>query len=145
MKQHLPKNGFTLLELLVVISIIGILIAMGMAAFGTAQRRGRDAKRRADLQSIQKAQEQYYAENTSYLVWGDQTCAGAVGTSMQSIPTDPKSDATYYYWCHSLAEGYCIEAALEDDTSGNCSACAWDGSAYSMTAGTNKYCVYNLQ
>ena len=59
-------NAFSLLELLVVISIMGLLIAMGAVAFATVQQRGRDAKRRADMQGIQKAFEQYNAVNSSY-------------------------------------------------------------------------------
>lgn len=145
MKKSFFQRGFTLLELLVVISLIGILIAMGTVAFATAQKRGRDAKRRGDLQAIQKAQEQYYSLNNSYVVWGDQTCTGSIGTVMTTVPTDPKNNATYYYWCHSVQEGYCVEVTLEDATGGNCSACTWDGSAYSLSAGTTKYCVTNLQ
>ena len=60
------KNGFSLLELLVVISIIGILIAISAVGFTTAQKRGRDARRRGDLKAWQDALEQTYAEHTNY-------------------------------------------------------------------------------
>jgi len=44
--------GFTLIELLVVISILAILITMGLTSFASAQRKGRDAKRKSDIREI---------------------------------------------------------------------------------------------
>lgn len=51
----LKRKGFTLIELLVVIAIIGILATIIVASFTSAQRRGRDARRKADLDAIKKA------------------------------------------------------------------------------------------
>lgn len=48
-------KGFTLIELLIVIAILGILATFIVANFGSAQARGRDAKRKADLDAIKKA------------------------------------------------------------------------------------------
>lgn len=52
-QQYRP--GFTLIELLVVISIIGILAAFIVASFTSAQKKARDAKRKADLDAVKKA------------------------------------------------------------------------------------------
>lgn len=52
-----PKKGFTLIELLVVIAIIGILATFIVASFASAQARGRDARRKADLDAVKKALE----------------------------------------------------------------------------------------
>ena len=54
------KRGFTLIELLVVISIIAILSTIGLTSFSTIQRKGRDARRKADLREMKNALEQYY-------------------------------------------------------------------------------------
>jgi prepilin-type N-terminal cleavage/methylation domain-containing protein len=59
--QLITRSGFTLLELLVVISIIVILITLGLSSFATAQKKGRDAKRKSDIKEIQTALEQYYS------------------------------------------------------------------------------------
>lgn len=61
MKKLFSKKGFTLLEMLIVIGIIAILVAMGAVSYSTAQKKARDARRRADITAIQKAMEQYYA------------------------------------------------------------------------------------
>ena len=82
------KNGFTLLELLIVIAIIGILVAMGTASYSTAQKKARDATRRGDMKAIQNAFEQYYADNDgSY----PASCV-TPGTNYlpNGLPTDPR-------------------------------------------------------
>ncbi|KUK79566.1 MAG: fimbrial protein pilin [Microgenomates bacterium 39_7] len=135
------KRGFTLLELLVVISIIGILLALGVVAFTTAQRKSRDAKRRADIKSMQDGFEQYYAGNNGY-----GTCA-AMQTSDNfpgGPPVDPKDAAPYVYNCtapHSSFD-YCICARLE---AGGGNATGNDCAGYGSTSDGDFYCLTNLQ
>lgn len=81
----MKRNGFTLVELLVVISIIAILSVIGITIFSSAQKSARDSKRRADIDSIAKALEIHYGE-----------CASAVYCNLQNsdfnsggIPSDP--------------------------------------------------------
>ena len=52
-------KGFTLLELLVVIGIIGVLAALSLPNFMSARARARDGQRKSDLVQIQKAFELY--------------------------------------------------------------------------------------
>ena len=94
------KKGFTLIEILVVVGIIAILIGMGTVSFSTAQKKARDARRKADMQAIQNSFEQYYSIcGFSYPVTGtgdvDTTiaCADPVQTIMETVPTDPLGDA----------------------------------------------------
>lgn len=58
------NRGFTLAELLVVIAIIGILSAMIVANVSDSRKKARDAKRKADLKSIQTALELYANVNS---------------------------------------------------------------------------------
>lgn len=139
------KLGFTLLELLVVISIIGILIAIGVASFSTAQRQGRDAHRRADVKAMQNALEQFYATNNNYTSAcsgsGTTTIAITVGgqTSRFSDPT------TQNYTCVTNATDYCVCAQLSAGvTTGNRASTCTSATDTLGTSG-NFFCVRNLQ
>ena len=133
-------KGFTLLELLVVISIIGILIAIGSAAFITAQKKGRDAKRRADMKAYQTVLEQYYAENDKYDVCGTMEGYFSGG----SAPVDPKTGLGYN--CSTTPStnlNYCVCAILDFDSEGN--SAAGSNGACAFGSDTTDFCVRNLQ
>lgn len=53
------KKGFTLVELLVVVAIIGILLSIVIVNVTSSRQKARDARRKADLRSIQTALELY--------------------------------------------------------------------------------------
>lgn len=61
-----PSQGFTLVEMLVVISIMGILYLIVFGSVSDSKARGRDTKRIADIGVIQLALERYYDEFKKY-------------------------------------------------------------------------------
>lgn len=75
------QSGFTIVELLIVIVVIGILAAITIAAYNGAQQRGRDAQRKSDVATIAKALELYYADNGSY---PSTICTLGVGCKINS-------------------------------------------------------------
>ena len=121
------RKAFTLIELLIVISIIGILITISSVSYLTAQKKGRDGRRRQDLKAIQTALEQYYAENQTYPTGNNIDTA----FSSDQRPQDPKNTGDYVYnWDNIDTDGYCICAKLEANT-GNADAptsttCNWN-------------------
>jgi prepilin-type N-terminal cleavage/methylation domain-containing protein len=136
------QKGFTLLELLVVISIIGLLIAMIAVSFGTAQKKGRDAKRRADVKSLQNAFEQYYAANNS-VYDSVANCSTMKSTTYLpgGQPVDPQTGSAYT--CRSSSTAYCVCALLEDEDRGNATG---DAGSTTCSYGTGDYyCLSQLQ
>lgn len=94
-------KGFTMIELLVVISIIVLLITIGLTSFSTAQKKGRDAKRKSDLRDFKNALEQYYSAcGLVYPTPGASIHTPVICTSpsiaiLPTIPSDPRG--TPYY------------------------------------------------
>ncbi len=66
LKSESSKKGFTLVELLVAISIIAIISAIGITSYSQAQKLARDSKRKQDLRSIAVALELYHQKNKRY-------------------------------------------------------------------------------
>lgn len=136
-----PNAGFTLLELLVVISIIGLLIALGVTSYSTVQKNGRDAKRRSDMKAVQSGLEQYKAANGSYPDVANCAAADITTVLPAGLPSDPKEENNdYYFACSTTA--YCACATLENTGSGNASG--HSGTDCLLGSG-NLFCVENLQ
>lgn len=60
------ESGFTIVELLIVIVVIGILAAIVVTTFTGVQKKGRDADRKSDVNAIYSQVEVYFAENAKY-------------------------------------------------------------------------------
>jgi type II secretion system protein G len=129
--RALPKKGFTLIEILIVISILGLLSAWIFPNFTTSLARSRDSKRRLDLQAVSKALQAYYNDHQNYpndddvgcikvasnaYCWGEAFIVGPSGNQdnyMTKLPQDPKSSLSYYYEVVEPGTGYVLEACLE--------------------------------
>lgn len=124
----MKSKGFSLIELLVAISIISVLSALLTANFVGARQRARDGQRKSDLRQIQSALEFIRADTGKYLTNAEYvtatggscgpTQAFTVGTVvyMQSVPCDPVGTSTGYLY-DDLGSGgtsYRLTAGLEN-------------------------------
>src|SRR5438132_1966579 len=68
MKLNIKRRsqGFTIVELLIVIVVIGILAALVIVQFTNVQARARDAERKSDIRALQSKVAEYYALNGNY-------------------------------------------------------------------------------
>lgn len=85
------KKGFTLIELLVVIAIIGILAGIVLTSLDTARKKGRDARRIADINQLKLALELYYDSNSQYPTSPLSASTLVADGYISRIPTDPQS------------------------------------------------------
>lgn len=117
-----PQAGFTLIELLVVIAIIGILSSVVLASLNTARKKGRDARRIADIKQLQLALELYYDANGEYPVALTDAALVTPGY-IAAIPVDPMNPSSPVAYAYSpiattadaaTCVGYHLGASLEE-------------------------------
>jgi len=67
LSKMMKKNeGFTLIELMIVIAIIGILAAIAIPQFSAYRKRSYNAAAEADLRNAATAQEAYFVDHSTY-------------------------------------------------------------------------------
>lgn len=137
------SRGFTLIEILVVVAIIMILSSIVLVGLGPIQRRGRDARRIADLRQVQQAVELYYSRNQTYVPTSGSitmaTLTGEVGVA--KLPDDPGGANPYQY--ASDGSTYRIGAKLEDFTPALQKDSMADAGGSTFCAQAGFYCVGN--
>lgn len=114
------NRGFTLVEILVAISIMVVLMTIVLASVGEARKKGRDAERISEIAQLEAALRTYAVTYGRYPSTADGNCAHnnsfATGGCMNvlvtaglfpSLPADPQHSATTYYhydnWCQVYA------------------------------------------
>ena len=113
------EGGFTLLELLIVIVIIGILALLIIPNITSAPKKARDTQRKTDLRAMQKALEEYFVSNNVYPSTATYTTdlTGGNPPIIKTIPTDPKAGGSPYVYTYTAANTnttYTLTACLEN-------------------------------
>ncbi len=146
------KKSFTLIEILVVATIIGLLAAIGAVSYVQINKSSRDAKRKADLENIRSAIEMYRSNNQGYPTsLSFATCSlGALTDSggnkyLSKIPNDPKCTTYIYYYsplpvnCDNSSV-YCNDYTIAAQLEGSSSSCT--SAPGGNSCGTNLPCNY---
>jgi prepilin-type N-terminal cleavage/methylation domain-containing protein len=110
------QGGFTLLELLIVIVIIGILALLIIPNITSAPKKARDTKRKTDITTVRKGLEEYFVNNNVYpSLLTDLTTGSA--PIVKVLPTDPKNTGAYVYTYTpaNTNSTYTLTACLEND------------------------------
>jgi general secretion pathway protein G len=124
--------GFTMIELLVVATIIIVLSAIGLVSYRTANIKARDGKRKGDLEQVRSALELYRsdegtypahspASNANYLLMITDLKSSPGGNSYLSADIDdPVNSDPNVYTYTSDGSTYQVCATLEVDDSSYC-------------------------
>jgi len=92
-KSSLSQKGFTLVELMIVVAIIGILAAIALPNYTDYVQRGKAAEATSNLANLRVQMEQYYQDNRTY-VGGN--CTPAAGAAKYFTYACPVQTATTY-------------------------------------------------
>lgn len=130
------QSGFTIVELLIVIVVIGILAALVITTFSGIQQRGRNAERQTDINAVAGQLEGYYARNGSYPALADVNAAAWRASNEFRLDTkalaDPNNAGSEVLIgtapaANSTTYSYSYEALPAACTTGNCTS-------YTLTA-----------
>lgn len=150
--MHIPsKRGFTLMEIILVITVIGILVSALFPSVTSYQRRGRDATRLSHINSLAKVINNYFLDKEDY----PNSVAGCVDSTALwkygPVQTDPSTtndngcgvNQKYAYWSSALlvqsTDEFVILAKMENINGWN------TGSINSLTWSINQAAYTTLR
>lgn len=116
------QSGFTIVELLIVIVVIGILAALVITTFTGIQQKARDTERQTDIKALQGQVEAYYAQKGNYPTLTNINDATWRNTNMKGLDAealkDPKNSAATGSLATTVsATGYRYDVLNDSDAS----------------------------
>jgi len=129
------SSGFTIVELLIVIVVIGILAALVIITYSGIQQKARDTERKTDVNGVHGQVEAYYAQNGKYPTLANVNDATFRSDNMKGLDPaaleDPKGTAQEL--C-AAASDTCYGYTLTPANCDNDPAGVGDCTAYTLTA-----------
>jgi len=124
------KTGFTMIELLVTLAIIGMTATVGAVTFNSSLSKSRDAKRKKDIARLKISFEDYYNDNACYPPETILDDCGSADLSpyIDKIPCDPIEETPYLYVpLDDVCDGYRLLVDLENDNDSAIAKIGCDG------------------
>jgi prepilin-type N-terminal cleavage/methylation domain-containing protein len=120
MKFKIKKDqGFTIVELLIVIVVIGILAALVIVQFTNVQARARDAERKSDIRALQSKVAEYYALNGNYPLTLSAVPSLPADACKAPGGTGTCASADYGYHAYKAGTTPAVATATDCDNSAN--------------------------
>jgi len=148
MRSFKQQKGFTIVELLIVIVVIGILATLVIVTFTGIQQKARNTKRQTDINAINSHVEAFYAQNGYYPTRDhlNDNPAGWRATNMKGLDSaalkDPKgSSETLAATASNTQYGYSVTT----DTGGDCSTDETTCAKFTLTANLEGGGTYSKQ
>ena len=110
--NHIPKKGFTIVELLIVIVVIGILASITIVGFRGVKNRAQDAAVASDITTIVKQMELYRTRNGAYPVGPDELKTMSMKVNKSAYSKDGVFQAAVG---NSYNLDYCRESILPQE------------------------------
>ncbi len=122
------KKGYTLLELMIVVAIVGILVSLAIPNFQQSAMKAKEVALKQNLFTMRAVIDQYYADRGDY---PDSLEALVEDKYLRAIPLDPftKSSTTWTEIYEEQEEGDDSPAGIYDIKSGS-EDLAQDGTSY---------------
>ncbi|HTU03519.1 MAG TPA: prepilin-type N-terminal cleavage/methylation domain-containing protein [Candidatus Sulfotelmatobacter sp.] len=122
-----PASGFTLIEMLIVVSIIGILVTLAQPSFNRAVTSAREATLKENLFVLRDVLDQFYADNTKYPAALTDLVEKRY---LRRVPIDPITRSPDTWLLVRAVDDKGQDAGIFDVKSGS-DATALDGTRYS--------------
>lgn len=116
--KNSQSKGITMIELLIVITILAVLMLILLWSLRGQTYKARDAKRKADIDAYEKIFEDYFNDKEHYPSLGslDNCNSADLSPYVKKILCDPgPANDPYYYWVNGDETVYAICADLEND------------------------------
>ena len=131
------KEGFTIVELLIVIVVIGILALLVITTYSGIQQKARNSKRQSDVAAVQTQLEAFYQQGGYYPSLADMNSASWLSSNMKSLdqnalidPSNPTQSKTLV--ASPTAKSYSY--AVTDASGASCEATDTNCAKYTLTA-----------